>query len=88
MVFKNAIAKKAQGAEQMDIGEKEAPCDELDDLFELPAPIEHTGCGDQGTTMEEDNSEDEVQEHEVWEDSSSGKPPARKRRCPARYRDN
>ncbi|KAG9382456.1 hypothetical protein A1F94_006377 [Pyrenophora tritici-repentis] len=56
------------------------PIDEVNDLFELPASLEHTFDIDEENQTTEEESEEEVQEERQL--------PPRKRQRPQRYRDN
>jgi hypothetical protein len=77
MVLKNTISEEVEqqiDLLDMDRGEGEVPCDEVDDLLELPALIEHA------RSIDENIEEDQYVEEE------SPLPP-RKRFRPLRYCD-
>jgi hypothetical protein len=90
MVLKNTIAQGPRGVKRRislldaGIGEKEVPCDEVDDLFELPALIKDVGSGDQDIVDDEDDEDNEDDEDD--EDDEVRLPP-RKRIRPAKYCD-
>ncbi|KAA8617761.1 Dimer-Tnp-hAT domain-containing protein [Pyrenophora tritici-repentis] len=83
MVLKDTISQEEeQGLDYLvaQLGEDGEPIDEVNDLFELPASLEHTFDIDEENQTTEEESEEEVQEERQL--------PPRKRQRPQRYRDN
>ncbi|KAG9375655.1 hypothetical protein A1F94_013793 [Pyrenophora tritici-repentis] len=83
MVLKDTISQEEeQGLDYLvaQLGEDGEPIDEVNDLFELPASLEHTFDIDEENQTTEEASEEEVQEERQL--------PPRKRQRPQRYRDN